>query len=123
MNNSAPNKMRSLDLSASESLTDDLDGTNIPAGKGETITFALDGKTYEIDLNSKNGNALRKALKPYIEGRSVRTSRGVRGKRTQVGADVRTIKEWARAKGYEVNDRVASRTKFARRSRPQTSVR
>jgi hypothetical protein len=87
-------------------LTDDLDGTNIPAGKGETITFALDGKTYEIDLTSKNGNALRKILKTYIEaGRPVRTSRGVRVKRTEVGADVRTIKEWARANGYEVNDR------------------
>ena len=87
-------------------LTDDLDGTNIPVGKGETVTFALDGKTYEIDLTSKNGKALRKALKPYIEaGRSVTTSRGVRVKRTQVAADVRTIKEWARANGYEVNDR------------------
>jgi hypothetical protein len=87
-------------------LTDDLDGTNMPVGKGETVTFALDGKTYEIDLTSKNSNALRKVLKPYIEaGRSVRTSSGVRVKRTQVGADVRTIKEWARANGYEVNDR------------------
>ncbi|WP_433023273.1 Lsr2 family DNA-binding protein [Kribbella sp. CA-294648] len=25
--------------------------------------------------------------------------------RTQVGADARTVKEWARANGYEVNDR------------------
>jgi hypothetical protein len=87
-------------------LTDDLDGTNIPVGKGETVTFALDGKTYEIDLTSKNSKALRNVLKPYIEaGRSVTTSRGVRVKRTQVAADVRTIKEWARANGYEVNDR------------------
>jgi hypothetical protein len=87
-------------------LTDDLDGTNIPAGKGETIAFALDGRTYEIDLNNKNSNALRKALTPYIKaGRPLRTSRGARVKRTQVGADVRTIKEWARANGYEVNDR------------------
>jgi len=87
-------------------LTDDLDGTNIPAGKGETITFTLDGRAYEIDLTSKNGNALRKALTPYIKaGRPVRASRVARVKRTQVGADVRTIKEWARANGYEVNDR------------------
>jgi hypothetical protein len=87
-------------------LTDDLDGTNIPAGKGETITFALDGRTYEIDLSNKNTNALRKALTPYIKaGRPLRTSRAARVKRTQVGADVRTIKEWARANGYEVNDR------------------
>ena len=87
-------------------LTDDLDGTNIPAGKGETVTFALDGKTYEIDLTSKHSTALRKVLSPYIEaGRAVRTRRGVRVTRTHVGADVRTIKEWARANGYQVNDR------------------
>ena len=29
--------------------TDDLDGTDIPAGKGETITFALDGTSYALD--------------------------------------------------------------------------
>jgi hypothetical protein len=87
-------------------LTDDLDGTNIPAGRGGTITFALDGKTYEIDLNSKNSNALRKIVAPYVEAaRPVRTSLGAKIKRTQVEADVRTIKEWARANGYEVNDR------------------
>jgi hypothetical protein len=87
-------------------LTDDLDGTNISAGKGGTVTFALDGRTYEIDLSNKNSNALRKAVAPYVKaGRPLRTSRGARVKRTQVGADVRTIKEWARANGYEVNDR------------------
>jgi hypothetical protein len=87
-------------------LTDDLDGTDIPAGKGETIPFALDGKTYEIDLTSKNAAALRKAIAPYISaGRPVRNSRGARVKRTQVGSDNRTIKEWARANGYAVNDR------------------
>jgi hypothetical protein len=87
-------------------LTDDLDGTNIPAGRGGTISFALDGKAYEIDLNSKNGNALRKIFAPYVQAaRPVRTNRGAKIKRTQVGADVRTIKEWARANGYEVKDR------------------
>ena len=49
---------------------------------------------------------LRKALTPYIKaGRPLRISRGARVKRTQVGADVRTIKEWARTNGYEVNGR------------------
>jgi hypothetical protein len=87
-------------------LTDDLDGTNIRAGRGGTIAFALDGKTYEIDLNSKNSTALRKIFAPYVQAaRPVRTSRGAKIRRTQVGADVRTIKEWARAHGYEVNDR------------------
>lgn len=87
-------------------LTDDLDGTDIPAGKGESIPFALDGKTYEIDLTNKNATALRKALAPYVAaGWPLKTSRGAKVRRVQVGADVRTIKEWARANGYEVNDR------------------
>jgi hypothetical protein len=87
-------------------LTDDLDGTDIPAGKGETIIFALDGKTYEIDLTTRNSNALRKALAPYLDAaRPVKNSRGRQVRRTQVGADTRTIKEWARANGYQVADR------------------
>ncbi|WP_269815364.1 histone-like nucleoid-structuring protein Lsr2 [Kribbella monticola] len=87
-------------------LTDDLDGTVIATGKGETITFALDGHAYEIDLNNKNATALRKTLSPYLSaGRRVKTSRGASVKRTQISSDSRTIKEWARANGYEVNDR------------------
>ena len=87
-------------------LTDDLTGTDIPAGKGETVTFGLDGKTYEIDLTNKNATALRKALAPYVSaGRRRRNSRGVRVKRTAVSSDSHTIKEWARANGYEVNGR------------------
>jgi Lsr2 len=86
-------------------LTDDLDGTNIPAGKDETVTFGLDGKSYEIDLTAKNASALRKALQPYIAGgRSIKGSRR-EVVRTRVGADTRTIKEWARANGYQVSDR------------------
>ncbi len=87
-------------------LTDDLTGTDIPAGKGETIAFSLDGKTYEIDLTKKNAAALRKILTPYISaGRPLKNSRGVRMKRTAVNSDNRTIKEWARANGHAVNDR------------------
>ena len=39
-------------------LTDDLDASDAD----ETIMFALDGASYEIDLNAKNAVALRKAL-------------------------------------------------------------
>ncbi|WP_432948255.1 histone-like nucleoid-structuring protein Lsr2 [Kribbella sp. CA-253562] len=87
-------------------LTDDINGMDIPAGKGETLSFALDGQAYEIDLTNRNAATLRKALAPYVDaGRRVTTSRGVKVKRTQVGSDARTVKEWARANGYEVNDR------------------
>jgi hypothetical protein len=44
-------------------LTDDFDGGDAD----ETIHFALDGKSYEIDLSATNAATLREALKPYIE--------------------------------------------------------
>jgi hypothetical protein len=39
-------------------LEDDLDGS----AATETVSFGLDGKTYEIDLNDKNAAKLRDAL-------------------------------------------------------------
>jgi hypothetical protein len=80
----------------------DFDGTEIPSRKGETITFSLDGKSYEIDLTAKNASVLRKAPRPYVDaGRPIKGSRR-RPVRTKVGADARTVKEWARANGYPV---------------------
>jgi hypothetical protein len=52
-------------------LTDDIDGGDAD----ETISFSLDGRSYEIDLNSKNAAALRSALDPYVS-RARSTSRG-----------------------------------------------
>jgi hypothetical protein len=43
-------------------LIDDIDG-----GKADqTVSFALDSKSYEIDLNKKNAEKLRKAIEPFI---------------------------------------------------------
>ena len=44
-------------------LEDDLDGR--PAD--ETVRFALRGTDYEIDLSTKNANAFRQRLAPFIE--------------------------------------------------------
>lgn len=86
-------------------LTDDLSGAEIPSGKGETVTFSLDGTSYEIDLTAKNASALRQAVRPYIEaGRPIKGTRR-RPVGTKVAADTRTVKEWARANGYQVRDR------------------
>jgi hypothetical protein len=43
-------------------LVDDIDGS--PAQ--HTVTFALDGVTYEIDLNERHAQQLRSVLTPYI---------------------------------------------------------
>ncbi len=44
-------------------LTDDLDGGDAD----ESVTFALEGRTYEIDLSAANAVRLREALRPFIE--------------------------------------------------------
>ena len=44
-------------------LTDDIDGEDAD----ETVHFALDGRTYEIDLSTGNASTLRAAFKPYID--------------------------------------------------------
>ncbi len=43
-------------------LTDDIDGGDAD----ETVTFALDGRSYEIDLSSENAARLRAAFEPFI---------------------------------------------------------
>jgi hypothetical protein len=43
-------------------LTDDLDGGDAD----ETMRFAVDGRSYEIDLSSANAAALREALNPFV---------------------------------------------------------
>jgi hypothetical protein len=44
-------------------LTDDIDGGDAD----ETVHFAVDGRTYEIDLSAANAVTLREAFKPFIE--------------------------------------------------------
>src|ERR1700710_408070 len=50
-------------------LVDDFDGEG---AADETVEFALDGVSYEIDLSSKNATKLRRDLKQWVEaGRRV----------------------------------------------------
>src|SRR5690348_13409737 len=89
-------------------LDDDLDGG--PAD--ETVTFALDGVSYEIDLSSANAAALRDALAPYVGhgrrsgGRRASTSRGSSSARSSAGKrDLADVREWARQNGHKVSER------------------
>ncbi|MFF7335252.1 Lsr2 family protein [Streptomyces sp. NPDC090306] len=87
-------------------LVDDLDGGEAD----ETVTFALDGKTYEIDLTTANADKLRGLLDPYVKGgrRTGGRSAGARGKtRAASGSsqDTAQIRAWAKENGHEVNDR------------------
>ena len=81
-------------------LEDDIDGGEAT----ETVSFALDGANYEIDLSDKNAAKLRKALAPYLEqGRRVAAA-SRRSKRTSqaTGTTASEIREWAAGQGLDV---------------------
>ena len=87
-------------------LVDDIDG----GSADETVSFSLDGVSYEIDLSTKNAASFRDSLAQYVgTGRRV-GSRGSAGRtsgRRRTSGDNRTaqIREWARSNGHQVNER------------------
>jgi hypothetical protein len=84
-------------------LVDDVDGSTAE----ETVTFALDGVSYEIDLNSDNASKLRDDLASWIghARRSGGTRKAGRGGGSARRRDLAKVREWARSKGYQVSDR------------------
>lgn len=92
-------------------LVDDLDGTILEVGEGETVLFSLDGTAYEIDLTDGNAAALRDAFAPYLSAaRSISSSRGASAdaarKRRRTGQqDYSAVRAWAKDNGYQVSER------------------
>ncbi|XVV08047.1 histone-like nucleoid-structuring protein Lsr2 [Actinosynnema sp. CA-248983] len=93
-------------------LLDDLDGA--PTENGQTVSFALDGVTYEIDLRPENAARLRNSLADFVASARKTGGRAKRGTATgtrRVVAEARTkeqtkaIREWARSNGHELSDR------------------
>ncbi|MEV6873974.1 Lsr2 family protein [Amycolatopsis sp. NPDC051128] len=98
-------------------IVDDLDG----GAATQTVPFALDGVSYEIDLSDENAQALRDVLARYIEagqrigGRRIRVAAGQstagtgtsRGSSTTAASRERNqqVRAWALANGYEVSER------------------
>ncbi|HEY9439567.1 MAG TPA: Lsr2 family protein [Streptomyces sp.] len=86
------------------SISDDIDGGEA----AETVTFALDGKSYEIDLNPANAKKLRKTLAPYVAAGRKRTKAGKRGKapvsyrHTAVAPAPAAVRAWAKSHRMEV---------------------
>lgn len=92
-------------------LLDDIDGK--PAD--ESLTFALDGVQYEIDLSKKNAAKLRSAIAPFISAGTKLGRAGViaargreprgRGTARSDREQNRAIREWAQSNGIDVSDR------------------
>lgn len=94
-------------------LVDDIDGTLLESGEGETVLFSLDGVAYEIDLTDENAAALRAALERYTNAaRAVSSARASssaaaagRKRRRSGQQDYSGVREWAKQNGYQVSER------------------
>lgn len=95
-------------------LVDDLDGTT--SDDIETVSFALDGVSYEIDLGGDNAAKLRDALAEFVEsgrktgGRVKRRTTPTAGRAAGTGStrsreQTQAIREWAKKNGHDVSDR------------------
>lgn len=89
-------------------LVDDVNGGEA----SETVEFALDGVTYEIDLNDENAARLREELAPWIgqarrSGGRRQTRRRSGGTSTPSGRseDLAKMREWGRDNGFKVSSR------------------
>ena len=91
-------------------LVDDIDGSEAT----ETVTFGLDGTSFEIDLNDTHAAGLRDVLAPFIgHGRKVGSAQrrgagrrsGSTGSAGNSGPSAKEIRDWARENGHDVPDR------------------
>ena len=86
-------------------LEDDIDGSEAT----ETLSFALDGSDYKIDLNEGHAKELREAMARFTNaGRKVSVGRGrpaSRSKSSHGGPDAKAVRMWATENGIPVNTR------------------
>ncbi|MDQ1695205.1 MAG: hypothetical protein QOJ03_558 [Frankiaceae bacterium] len=80
----------------------------------ETITFGLDGSSYEIDVCEQHGRELRDGFARYIGAASRATGRGGASRSSAGGrrrsrrggsGEAAKIREWARGQGLAVPER------------------
>jgi hypothetical protein len=92
-------------------LEDDFDGGDAD----ETVSFALDGAEYEIDLSSANASELRNALAPWLaharkvggrrRSRAAAAPSAPRSSAAEGPGSTSDIRSWALENGMEVSSR------------------
>lgn len=88
-------------------LVDDIDGS----AADETVTFSVDGSTYEIDLTAAHAAQLRDVFVTYAShGRrtsSTRRTRGASRSSREAGRDYEpaAVRTWAEQRGIDVPSR------------------
>jgi hypothetical protein len=74
----------------------------------ETITFGLDGSSYEIDVCEDHGAQLRDAFAPFVGAARSAAPAARRGRpaaRAATDDRVAAIREWGRSHGHQVSER------------------
>lgn len=99
-------------------LVDDLDGSEAD----EQVEFAVDGRSYEIDLSAANAERLRESLAPFVSaarrvggrrtgGQPVTSNTAVanaprsNGPSASGRAANRAVREWAIGQGMRISER------------------
>ena len=90
---------------------DDIDGSQAE----RTLSFALDGTPYEIDLSSHNIKEFHEAIAGFVEsarkikasgpGRRARMTSPPTSGSSRSREHVQAVREWARQQGHSINDR------------------
>lgn len=84
-------------------LVDDIDG----AAAAETVSFSLDGVSYEIDLTAAHAKKMRDDLASWV-GHARRSGGRKTSRKAAAGGrrgDLSAVREWARNNGHKVSDR------------------
>jgi hypothetical protein len=95
-------------------LVSDMSGEELSDGNGETVSFALDGTTYELDLSNKEADKFRGQFQDYIA--VARKTSGGRGRKSSGSSrstsgsgrgkdELAEIRAWAKKNGHEVSER------------------
>lgn len=84
-------------------IKDDLTGEVIEDGQAETIEFAINGKSYTIDLGAKNAADFHKAFEKYVAV-ATRVGASARGRKAPARGkeDLSAIRAWASENGHTV---------------------
>jgi hypothetical protein len=91
-------------------LVDDIDGT-VLGEDGESISYAVDGVEYVIDLKDEHAKELRKTFEYYIAhstrvgGRKHRSDRSAAPAARRPSDETKKIRAWAREQGHELSSR------------------
>lgn len=90
-------------------LVSDISGEVIPEGEGETVSFGIDGKGYEIDLSKKEAEKFRSDFEKYVsvarKAKGSRSGSATPARSTSDKDRMNDIRSWAEKNGYSIASR------------------